>query len=315
MDSLIYSLNATVPVFLVMVLGYVLRRAEILNANFVAVSNKFNFKVTLPGLLFTDMAATDIRADFDGALVLFSALVTLVMFSAVWLLARLLLRDRTLIGAFVQASCRSSVAVLGIAFITNIYGDAGVAPMMILGAVPLFNILSVIVLTFEGEGAQSGVSNLKRAAVGIVTNPILIGLVLGTLSGLLRIHYPPIVDKALDLVASLATPQALICIGAGFEGRKALAKLKPTLAASAVKLVILPAVFLTLAVLLDFRDQALVALIIMLGSPSTPSCYVMAKNMNNDGVLTSSVIVATTLLSAFTLTFWIFLARWLGLIA
>ena len=315
MDSLIYSLNATVPVFLVMVLGYVLRRAEILNANFVAVSNKFNFKVTLPVLLFTDMAATDIRADFDGALVLFSALVTLVMFSAVWLLARLLLRDRTLIGAFVQASCRSSVAVLGIAFITNIYGDAGVAPMMILGAVPLFNILSVVVLTFEGEGAQSGVSNLKRAAVGIVTNPILIGLVLGTLSGLLRIHYPPIVDKALDLVASLATPQALICIGAGFEGRKALAKLKPTLAASAVKLVILPAVFLTLAVLLDFRNQALVALIIMLGSPSTPSCYVMAKNMNNDGVLTSSVIVATTLLSAFTLTFWIFLARWLGLIA
>ena len=315
MDSLIYSLNATVPVFLVMVLGYVLRRAEILNANFVAVSNKFNFKVTLPVLLFTDMAATDIRADFDGALVLFSALVTLVMFSAVWLLARLLLRDWTLIGAFVQASCRSSVAVLGIAFITNIYGDAGVAPMMILGAVPLFNILSVIVLTFEGEGAQSGVSNLKRAAVGIVTNPILIGLVLGTLSGLLRIHYPPIVDKALDLVASLATPQALICIGAGFEGRKALAKLKPTLAASAVKLVILPAVFLTLAVLLDFRDQALVALIIMLGSPSTPSCSVMAKNMNNDGVLTSSVIVATTLLSAFTLTFWIFLARWLGLIA
>lgn len=205
--------------------------------------------------------------------------------------------------------------MLGIAFITNIYGDAGVAPMMILGAVPLFNILSVVVLTFEGEGAQSGVSNLKRAAVGIVTNPILIGLVLGTLSGLLRIHYPPIVDKALDLVASLATPQALICIGAGFEGRKALAKLKPTLAASAVKLVILPAVFLTLAVLLDFRDQALVALIIMLGSPSTPSCYVMAKNMNNDGVLTSSVIVATTLLSAFTLTFWIFLARWLGLIA
>ena len=144
MDSLIYSLNATVPVFLVMVLGYVLRRAEILNANFVAVSNKFNFKVTLPVLLFTDMAATDIRADFDGALVLFSALVTLVMFSAVWLLARLLLRDRTLIGAFVQASCRSSVAVLGIAFITNIYGDAGVAPMMILGAVPRFPQLKEI---------------------------------------------------------------------------------------------------------------------------------------------------------------------------
>lgn len=317
MDSLIYSLNATVPVFLVIVLGWFLRRTGLLDEHFVSVSNKFNFKVTLPVLLFTDMASTDILAEFDGALVGFCAAVTVVMFLSVWGLSRLLLRDKSLVGAFAQASCRSSIAVLGVAFIQNIYGDPGVAPMMIIGAVPLFNILSVLILTFEGEGrrAGDGLSNLKTALKEVAANPILIGLALGIASGLLRIQWPSMVSKTLGLVANLATPQALICIGAGFEGSKALAKLKPTLAAAAVKLAVLPAVFLSLAVALGFRDQGLIAILIMLGSPTTPSCYVMALSMGNDGVLTSSTVVATTLLSAFTLTFWIFLVRALGLIA
>jgi hypothetical protein len=122
-------------------------------------------------------------------------------------------------------------------------------------------------------------------------------------------------DKTLSSVAALATPQALICIGAGFEGRKALKKIKPTLAAAFIKLMVLPALFLPLAVSLGFRGQALITILIMLGSPTTPSSYVMARNMGADDTLTSSVIVATTLLSAFTLTFWIFLFRQLGYLA
>ena len=89
----------------------------------------------------------------------------------------------------------------------------------------------------------------------------------------------------------MASPLALITIGAGFEGRKAIAKIKPTIAATMIKLVVLPAIFLPIAIKLGFRDQALVALIIMLGSPTTPSSYIMAKNMGHEGVLTSSVVV------------------------
>ena len=116
MDSLIYSLTATVPVFLVIVLGHVLRRIGLLDGGFVTVSNAFNFRVTLPVLLFCDMAGSHLREEFDVRLVLFCATVTTVMFFAIWFLARLLLRDKSLVGAFVQACCRSSVAVLGLAF-------------------------------------------------------------------------------------------------------------------------------------------------------------------------------------------------------
>ena len=129
-----------------------------------------------------------------------------------------------------------------------------------------------------------------------------------------RIQFPVIVTKTINNISVLATPLALLGLGAGFEGRKALKQLKPTAVASFLKLVALPAIFLPLAVSMGFTQQKLVAILIMLGSPTTVSCYIMAKNMGHEGTLTSSVVVATTFLSSVTLTAYLFLLRSLGLI-
>lgn len=314
MESLIYSLNATLPVFFVIVIGYSLKQIGMLNDNFVEVANKFNFKVTLPVLLFTDISSTNIIKNFDGKYILFCAVVTSICFWTIWFFTKKIMKDPSMIGAFVQASFRGSAAILGIAFIKNIYGNSGMAPLMIIGAVPLYNIYSVIVLTFEGDNHENGRGNIKKACINIIKNPIIIGIVLGMLASLLNINFPKIVDKTLQNLAVMATPLALVTIGAGFEGKKALAKIKPTLVASFIKLLVQGVIFLPLAVFLGFRDQKLIALVIMLGSPTTVSCYIMAKNMNNDDVLTSSIIVVTTLLSAFTLTVLIFTLKSLGLV-
>ena len=105
---------------------------------------------------------------------------------------------------------------------------------------------------------------------------------------------------------------ALIGLGAGFEGKKALAKIKPTLWAAFIKLIAQAAIFIPIAAALGFQGEKMVALVVMLAAPATPSCYIMAKNMHNDGVLTASIVVATTLLASVTLTGWIFLLRTLG---
>lgn len=309
MDSLIYSLNATMPIFFVIIIGYVLKRIGMLNDKFIEVANKFNFKVTLPILLFTDIGATNIVKNFDTKYILFCAIVTSICFWSIWFFTKKFMKDSYMTGAFVQASFRGSAAILGIAFIQNIYGNSGMAPMMIIGAVPLYNIYSVIVLTFENKNIKQGSGNIKKACINILKNPIIIGILLGILASLLNIKFPQMIDKTLKSFAVMASPLALVTIGAGFQGRKALAKIKPTLVASLIKLVVQPAIFLPLAVYFGFRDEKLVALIIMLGSPTTASCYIMAKNMNNDGILTTSIIVLTTLLSAFTLTFYIFVLR------
>lgn len=314
MQNLIFSLNATLPVFFVMVVGYVLGQLGFLPPAFCKASDRLTFKVTLPLMLFLDMGSVDILHDFRPRFVLFCFAATLVGILTVWAGAKRFLKDKTLVGEFVQAGYRSSAAVLGVAFIQNIYGTSGMAPLMILGSVPLFNIFAVIILTVESP-QQHGKVTPSKLLYGVLTNPILDGIILGTLYSLLPFGLPTLAQKTLTSLSSLTTPLALLSIGASFEGAKAIKKLAPTLVAACCKLMVLTTIFIPIAVKLGFRDQQLIALLIMLGSPTTPSSYVMAKNMGHEGVLTASCVAATTLFSALSLTFWIFVLRSGGYIA
>lgn len=316
MEDFIYSINVTLPIFLVMLIGYVLKQKGMLNESFVTVANRFNFNVTLPFLLFRDISGVDIRAVFDPGYVLFCAAASTVCFWLIWGGTKLFLKEKSMRGAFVQASFRSSAAVMGLAFIENIYGSSAMGPLMIIGAVPLYNIFSVIVLTFEGEhaGEENRAEKIRQACVNVFKNPIILSILAGLLVGLAGIKFPPVVDKTVASMAQIATPLALIAIGAGFEGRSVLKKIKPAVAASVIKLLLQPLLFVPLAIWMGFRGEKLIGILIMLASPTTPSCYIMAKNMGNDGGLTAGVIVMTTLLAAFTLTGWIFLLKTTGVL-
>lgn len=316
MSDFLFSLNVVLPIFLVMVLGTVLKNIGMLDEHFVKVANKFNYNVTLPCMVFRDLSRVDIRAEFDIRFVLFCAISTTICFWLVWAGAKFFLKEKTMRGAFVQASFRSSAAVMGLAFINNIYGPSAMGPMMIIGAVPLYNIFSVLVLTFEAndENTDRDFGKIKKACINIAKNPIIISIVLGVVVALIGIDFPEVVNKTVNSVSSLATPLALIGLGAGFEGRKALAKIKPTVAASMIKLVIQPLVFLPVAIWMGFSGEKIIAILIMLAAPTTPSCYIMAQNMKNDGVLTASIVVMTTFLAAFTLTAWIYILKMTAII-
>lgn len=312
MDSFIFSLEATVPVFMIIILGYILMRVGFLTKEFTEVADRYVFKVALPVLLFKQIGTADIRSEFDIRFVLFCMIVTTVMFGMVWLLARIFIRDKSMVGAFAQGSVRGSAAILGIAFIDNIYGSSGMGPLMIVSAVPLYNICSVIILTVEARDNKNGKEAIKKSFINVLKNPIIIGIFLGMIVACTGLKIPAIPLKAINSVAATATPIALIVVGAGFEGKKAIAKTGPTLVAVFIKLIVLPLIFLPVAVKMGFRREALVAIIIMLGSPTTVTCYIMAKNMNNDEVLSGSIVVLATLLSSFTLTGLVFLMRYMG---
>lgn len=314
MDNLIFSLNATVPIFLTMILGWFFRRVGLMDEHFVAKMNKFVFQAALPVLVFQDLATVDFLEVWDTRFVMFCFLATLISILAVTALS-CLWRDRRIRGEFIQASYRSSAAILGIAFIQNIYGNAGMAPLMIIATVPLYNIMAVIVLSvMELERDAMDRKLFLKTAKGIVTNPILLGILAGMAWSLLKLPMPSILEKTVKNVAVLATPLGLMAMGASFEWKQASAVMKPAVTASFIKLVVLAAVFLPIAVSVGFTDEKLVAILVMLGSATTVSCYIMAKNMGHEGVLTSSTVMLTTLFSAFTLTGWLYLLRTLGLI-
>lgn len=314
MDNFIFSLNVTVPIFLIILVGGFLKRIGLLNDGFTSVADKYVFKVALPVQLFRDIATMDIRADFSWKFVAFCMIATTFMFSVCWILGRLFLKDKSMVGAFAQAAARGSAAILGIAFVENIYGSSGMTPMMIVSAVPLFNIYSVIILTVSSADGKLDGTVLRKTLRGVITNPIILGIAAGMIWSLMGLPWPAVISKSVGYIAATATPIALLVLGATFKGKEALQKIRPTFAAAFLKLVGIPALVFPVAVSMGFRGSELVAIMIMLASPTTVTCYIMAKNMGGDETLSASVVMTATLLSSITLTLWVFLIRSLGFI-
>ena len=314
MENLLFCLNATVPIFLTMLLGLLFRRVGLMDDAFVKKINRFVFVAALPVLTFEDLATVDFAQMWDGRFVLFCFSAT---FLSVLLAAAVScgLRNKSIQGEFVQVSYRSSAAILGIALIQNLYGSAGMGPLMIIGTVPLYNVMAVIVLSvMKPERSRPDGRMLAKTCKDIATNPIILGIAAGILWSVLKIPMPVVLEKTVKNVAALATPLGLMAMGATIDFKQAFGKIRPAAAAVFLKLVGLAAIFLPLAVRLGFTGEKLVAILVMLGSASTVSCYIMAKNMGHEGTLTSSVVMLTTLFAAVTLTGWLFLLRTLGLI-
>lgn len=314
MTDLIFALNATVPIFIIMVFGYIIKRIGLISSEFVRGADRFVFKISLPLLLFKDIAEMDFKTEFNPYFVIFCIIGTTVMFISVWSITLIATKNRCFAGSFAQASARGSAAILGVAFITNIYGNSETAAMMIVAAVPLYNIYSVIMLTYGETEERFSAKTVKEIFKRILTNPIIIGIIAGLPFSILNITLPEIILKPIDSIAAVTTPLALIVIGADFSFRLAKSKITPAIIATALKLFVFPAVILTPAILLGFRESNLVALLIMSGSPTTVSAVIMANNMHGDSVLTADTVVLSTLFSAFSLSMWLFILKYFCLI-
>lgn len=320
MENFVFALNATLPVFLIILLGWFLNKVGIFNDTYNKAANNYVFKCALPFSLFDSISKMDLYSDFKPSFAIYCALVTIVFFSLTWALSFLFFRkNRGLIGAFAQGATRSSAAILGVAFAVNIYGSSGMVPMMIVSAVPLFNVFAVLILLFSPQVDEDGNllpkakvsvgAAIKKALIGIITNPIILGILAGIPFALLKISLPTILTKTISTVGGTASPVALLVVGASFSGGAALKKLKPACAATFIKLILLPAVFLPIAAYMGFRDSEIVAILILLGSPTTVASYVMTRNMKGDSVLSSDIVVLSTLLSSVSLTLWIFVLK------
>lgn len=310
-DNLIFSLNATLPVFLMMVFGWFAKRIDLLDEHTTKKLNQFAFKVLLPALLFKDLSEADFRAVWDTKFVIFCFAATVISIAIAVLLSRLH-KDKSERGEIIQASYRSSAAILGIAFVNNIYGQATMAALMIVATVPLYNIAAVTVLSVTSPERDSSTDNSSlflKTAKNVVTNPIIIGIAVGMLWSVLKIPQPVILSKSVSYLANMATPLSLIALGASVKIGEAKEKLTSAAWISAVKLVLFCVIFLPFAVMLGFRDEKLIAILVMLGSATTGSCFVMCRNLGHKGTLTACTVMVTTLLSAFTLTTWLFVLR------
>lgn len=296
------SLQVSAPLLVLLIIGIILKRINFIDDNFVAVSNKLVFKVTLPCLLFLSMANRPDDEVINFTLVIYAIIATLISVISVWLISPLLV-DKEQKGVFTQCSFRGNMAIIGIALCLNAYGETVLAQVSIYVAflVILYNILSVILLS----------STKRGVLINLVNNPLIIAIVLGYLWSLFNQPLPQIAQTSISYLAKLTLPLALLCIGASLDWSSLKDNHKIAIWCSAFKLIILPLIVCIGAIIIGIQGQSLGILFLMMSTPTAAAAYVMSQQMTDHGKLAAEIITLSTILSPITVTLGLVILKYL----
>ncbi|MGN0387051.1 MAG: AEC family transporter [Lachnospiraceae bacterium] len=329
-EILLFTINSILPLILLILLGYLLKRKGFFTQEFLKIGNKTVFYVCLPVLLFKNIAEIDdfskIRFDVVGYVV---AIILLLIF--IGFVLSLFVKDPKQKGVVHQCVFRSNFALIGVPLSELIGGSEGVqiAAVLSLFSIPLFNVAGVIVLSLYREGKMK--MDVKKILKGIVTNPLIIGVFSGLIfAGLKTLlagtevinlgNKLTFVSSTLSFISRVATPLALLVLGGQFDFQKMTDYKKPLLLGLAGRNIIAPALGVGLAAVLvnvgvfQFEPGVFAALIAQFGTPVAVASAVMAEEMHNDGQLAGQLVVWTSLISVVSLFVTIAFARACGLL-
>ena len=326
MDSLIFTLNAVLPIILCIVIGYFIKLLKLFPDDFWPKLNKLCFRLLLPMLLFKniyDIEDISKMADY-WKVILFSSIIIISIFFIGLLLINFLVKDNKQKGVVLQCVFRSNFAIIGIGLIELLvsnYAESdrlmaiGIGAVLSAVSIPLFNILAIISLSiFVHEDGKK--TSVKEILINICKNPLIIAVLLGIIALLIRMMIPSndLGEKAFSIknnisfiyitikwLAQSASPVALIALGGAFSF-SAVAKLKyKIIFTTAIRVIAVPTIALVLAYLLKFDRIYFPALIALFGTPVAVSSVPMAQEMGSDTELAGQLVVWTTISSAFTL--------------
>ncbi|MDD3298569.1 MAG: AEC family transporter [Bacillota bacterium] len=317
MENLITNFNILIPMVLLVVLGKILSKINFINRNYVYISSKLVFKITLPITLFISTSRIDFSSGVNANtknLIVYGSLVMLLSFVVATIVSKYLNIDDKTKGAFIQGTCRSNFAVVGYPILLSVFGDEVILPMALftIFLIGITNGVSVIVLTFYDK--SNGKIKIRTLIKNILLNPLIDSLIIGFLFSCFTIRLPVFISSTLSQISGLTTPLALVNIGAIFSLSFETEKIKPLVTSVAVKSIIMPLVAVFVGVCLGFRGPFLGIIFIALISPAPPSSFVMAKMMNSDENLAANIVVASTIASAIVIFIGITLLQSLSLI-
>jgi predicted permease len=313
MENAVFIAGNVLPVFLLIVAGWIAGRARLLNAPWSEVSSRLVFRLCLPALVFTSIYASDFRSAFSPGLLIFAAVATLLSLPLLYLGARLLLSEPPARGAFIQGGFRGNFVLLAFPVIGNVFGEMGKAraAILIAAVMPLYNALSVFILASHSREAKSaGPGQIIR---GIATNPLILAALAAIPFAALGWRLPVALEKFLSYLASVAVPLSLLELGANMSRRRIGERPLAVMLATLYKVAVLPACFVGTAFALGFKGVD-IGIIFMLGAtPTAVASYVMAKSMGNDENLAGEIVLATTVVSMVTIFAGLWGLRTLGL--
>ncbi|WMJ21887.1 AEC family transporter [Paludicola sp. MB14-C6] len=311
MDNLLLSFHIILPLFIMLALGYIIKATKLVDDHTLEQMNDVCFKVLFPILMFNNIYKTELKYAFKPKLLLFAIGSVICIFLLLCFLVPLIEKSNSKRGVLIQGIFRSNFVIFGLPIAISLCGEKHIGPTSILIAiiVPLYNALSVVILeVYRGEGVH-----IKRILKGIITNPLIIGGVIGVIAMLLHLQLPVPIDKTINDLSKITTPLALMLLGASFRFSDIRSYRKQITIGVLGKLIIIPLIFIPISVLLGFRGYELVPLVVMLGAPPAVSTYTIAGKMDADQTLAGQLVVFGSIGCIVTMFLWIFIGKQLFL--
>lgn len=311
LSNFVVCLEAVLPMFILMVIGIGVRRGRLLTKDEVKKLNHMVFVVFFPMMMFDNLYGADIKDALNFRLILFGILCVLGIYFLSMPVVFLVEKNSQSRGAMIQAIYRSNFVIMGLPIAMNIYGKGNLAvtAMMVAVIIPMYNVIAVITL----ETFRKGKINVWRIVKSVITNPLILGAAAGILSVVFQIKLPHTIESVVSDMSGVATPMALIILGASFDF-KSLGRTGRNVAICVIaRLVIAPGICLWLAAWMGFRGIAFVTLVAMLAAPTAVSSFTMAEDMGSDGELAGNCVIFSSAFACFTLFLWLFVFKSLGM--
>ncbi|MCR5262903.1 MAG: AEC family transporter [Clostridiales bacterium] len=317
-DSFIFAVNTVFPIFIIVILGGLLKKIGLIHEGFLADSEKLVFKAALPSMLFLNITGAKGSSVFDGKYILFCVCGTVLSFLLLCVTVPVFLKDDAKRGAFIQGAYRSNFAILGTVLAESMFGQAGVVQisMVMPFTISLYNFFAVLILSVFAPSDKKLTRSqlLKKILKNIVTNPLIISVVLAVIWLAVGIPVPTIMSKSLNYLSGATTVLSLIALGGNFKFSSLKGRAHLAVISAVLKTVVLPAIAVGAAIAVGYRGVELGIIYILFSGPTAVSSYIMAKNMDSDYELAGQILLLSTMICVFTIFLGVFTLRYTGLI-
>jgi predicted permease len=299
-------LKTILPIFVIILLGWGLRRLDFMQEGFVRPANRLVYYVAIPAMIFREIAETELAQHFSLLLVAATLIPLLLVALTGLILVRGIKLQRYRMGSFLQCSFHGNLGYIGLAVAFYFLGDQGFTRASILaGFVMLLqNFLAVVALSRFNKEPNYKISALSLVRK-ILINPVIISAMAGMAFSLMGLELPVIFNRSLKILSGMALPLALLVIGTSISFAQMKEQLRLTALIGVLKLLLLPATGIFLFHLLDLHRIEYLPALILLASPTATVSYVMASEMAGDADMATAAISVTTLVSAVTFILWL----------
>ena len=311
LQNFIICVNAVIPSAIYLLIGILLKTAGVVSDEDVKKFTRVVFVTLYPFIMFDNLYGKNIGENFDLLLVVYSVLFTCLQIAITWFaVSRLVKEDRNK-GTMIQSAFRSNIILMGLPVGINLFGKGNVTQvaLVILFVVPIYNVMSVVVL----ERFRGGKADLVRTTKNVLKNPIILGAIAAGVVMLIGIKLPVPIEQTVSTLSDCTAPIAMILLGAALNLKGFSSDRKKIAFCVASKIMIWPALGIAGAVWLGMRDVALIAVLLMLATPTALASYAMAESMGGNGRLAGETVVISTIGACFTMPVWLFILKTAGM--